>query len=378
MKKFLFLCLLASNVSYGQIFTQSNTDGAITITPKGLQGRTNPGTDTTNVAIGAFALRSVIGSGRYNTAIGSGVLQYNTSGNSNTAIGYNSLYKNSESFQNTAMGAFALYSTNTTGNENTAVGYSTLFYNRTGSQNTAVGSRALQNNFSAYCNTAVGYSALSSNTDGICNTGVGHLALCYNGGQSNTAVGYSAGGFLSKGDNNTFIGSSAAPKNDISNNINNSTAIGANAVVDASNKMRFGNSAVTVIEGAVPWSTPSDRRLKENIVYTNRLGLNFINRLQTVSYNFISDKSKSHHDGFIAQDIEAVLKELNVPFSGLKKSDDGTYSLAYSDFVMPLVNAVKELKQKNEELEVRLSALEELKAEITKLKADNLRNVDKK
>lgn len=47
------------------------------------------------------------------------------------------------------------------------------------------------------------------------------------------------------------------------------------------------------------------------------------------------------HEGFIAQDVEQVMKELGIPFRGLKKSDDGTYSLAYPDFVMPLVNIVK-------------------------------------
>ena len=36
------------------------------------------------------------------------------------------------------------------------------------------------------------------------------------------------------------------------------------------------------------------------------------------------------------------MKDLNLPFSGLKKSGDGMYSLAYSDFVMPMVNAIKE------------------------------------
>jgi proteasome assembly chaperone (PAC2) family protein len=51
------------------------------------------------------------------------------------------------------------------------------------------------------------------------------------------------------------------------------------------------------------------------------------------------------------------------------------YSLAYSDFVLPLVNAVKELKteiddlkKKNEVLEAlikRVTALEELKAQNT-------------
>ena len=98
-----------------------------------------------------------------------------------------------------------------------------------------------------------------------------------------------------------------------------------------------------------------------------------------MSYNYVSDKTKVRHEGFVAQDVEKVMKDLNLPFSGLKKSDDGMYSLAYSDFVMPLVNAVKEqqiqieeLKKENEELKKgneavaalvkRVSALEEKKA----------------
>lgn len=68
-------------------------------------------------------------------------------------------------------------------------------------------------------------------------------------------------------------------------------------------------------------------------------------------------KTHVRHDGFIAQDIEKVMADLGVPFSGLKKSDDGTYSLAYSDFVMPLVNAVKEQQKEIEELKKQVQAL---------------------
>lgn len=137
---------------------------------------------------------------------------------------------------------------------------------------------------------------------------------------------------------------------------------------------------VTVIEGQVPFTNPSDRRLKENITINNRLGLEFITNLQPVSYNYISDKSKVRHDGFIAQEVEQTMKQLGLPFSGLNKSTDGMYSLAYSDFVMPLVNAVKEqqiqindlkkqlqaantFKQKLEAIEKRMASLEESKTE---------------
>lgn len=87
------------------------------------------------------------------------------------------------------------------------------------------------------------------------------------------------------------------------------------------------------------------------------------------------------------------MKELGIPFSGLKKSDDGTYSLAYSDFVMPLVNAVKELNRQQEEQRQKMERLEkqnelllqtladlkDVKTELIKLKSENnFRNSDKK
>jgi hypothetical protein len=51
------------------------------------------------------------------------------------------------------------------------------------------------------------------------------------------------------------------------------------------------------------------------------------------------------------------MKDLGVAFSGLKKDAEGMYSLAYSDFIMPLVNAVKELKAENEEQQSQIDDL---------------------
>lgn len=71
-----------------------------------------------------------------------------------------------------------------------------------------------------------------------------------------------------------------------------------------------------------------------------------------------------------------------MPLSGLNKAGDGTYSPA----TLTLVNAAKELKQQNEqqqanieEPEARLSTLEEIRVEITKIEANiGLRSSDKK
>ncbi|GAB3517092.1 tail fiber domain-containing protein [Emticicia fontis] len=400
MKKLLFLYLISFNVA-GQIFVQNETTGSITITPKGIQD-SKPQNITTNVVLGpssfientqgnnntaighASMSRNEIGS--YNTAIGSSTLTYNIWGNSNTAIGYTAFYNNTTGFRNTATGSGAL-SNNREGNNNTANGLAALSFNRTGNYNTATGVYSMASNFSGYYNTANGGHALYSNTTGYRNTANGNEALYSNTtgkvnvadgqralysntvGIQNTASGAFTGQAIIEGKNNTFIGFYADATADLSN----ATAIGANAKVDASNKVRIGDSTVTVIEGQVPWSNPSDRRLKENILYTNRLGLDFINRLQTVSYNYIADGNKVRYDGFIAQDIEKVMKDLNLPFSGLKKSDNGTYSLAYSDFVMPLVNAVKELNDTNKNQQAQIDNLtkknEMLAASIEEIKA---------
>ena len=345
-----------SNVSIGNFSLQTNENANrnISIGDSSLMNSTT----SNNLAIGFKSLNSNIAgvnnigignealfsnTGSNNTSVGFQTLKSNTA-NSNTAFGYQTLLENTSGTLNNAFGAWAL-KVNTTGQRNAAFGYNSLAVNTTGSFNTAVGSLALDANVDGGNNTGLGYTALGANISGGNNTAVGYNALSTNTtGSNNTALGYGANV------------STAA--------LSNATVIGYNASVNASNKVRIGNSSVTVIEGQVAWSNPSDRRLKENILYTNRLGLDFIKGLKTTSYNYISDNTKTRHDGFIAQDVERLMRELNIPFSGLKKSDDGTYSLAYSDFVMPLVNAVQEQQKVIEELLTKISNLEKRNIEV--------------
>jgi hypothetical protein len=142
--------------------------------------------------------------------------------------------------------------------------------------------------------------------------------------------------------------------------LTNATAIGNGAVVNASNKIVLGNASATTVGGYGAWTNYSDRRLKENIVYKSNLGLNFVTQLNPVSFNYIDDTNKRRRDGLIAQDIDLILKELGTDFSGLIIDNDtaGTMNLSYSEFVIPLINAVKELKAENELLKARLEKLE--------------------
>ena len=292
----------------------------------------------------------------------------NTTGFNNTALGFYSLYSNTTGAGNTATGANSL-SVNKDGTYNTATGYTTLMHHRTGHYNTAMGYAALQGDTSGAYNTAIGSNALLQNSLGGYNTAVGYAALWNNGtGTYNTAVGYGA-----KGDYTTT----------------NSTAIGYNAYANANNKVRIGNSAVTVIEGQVPFTTPSDGRFKYQ-VQEDVKGLAFILNLRPVTYQFdvkrfdaqknnltankgsgklpdvlqvaYDEAAAIRRSGFIAQEVEKAAITSGYNFSGLvkPKTADAYYSLSYESFVVPLVKAVQEQQAQIAELQKQLNELKQL------------------
>lgn len=199
------------------------------------------------VNAGNFSLTGVA-----NTGIGLNALSNDTTGNGNTASGKDALQSNTTGFFNTAVG-FSALKNNTTGAFNTACGEAALGSNTTGDQNTASGYLALGRN-TGRSNTANGANALFGNTTGGQNTASGTLALQLNTtGGGNTAIGFAAGvttnpaNANTTGSANTFIGLDAGPGTPTQ--LTNATAIGANALVNASNKIRLGNTAVTLIEG---------------------------------------------------------------------------------------------------------------------------------
>ncbi len=146
-----------------------------------------------------------------------------------------------------------------------------------------------------------------------------------------------------------FIGNSIAtggggPINSIfiGNGINTGGAI---------NTAVIGNTSMTSIGGQVGWSTLSDGRFKKNISDFN-LGLSFITKLNPKSYAYNNNDNGIVYNGLIAQEVEKTLQDLGVNFSGLclPTTKDDHYSIRYGDFVIPLINAVKEQQQQIEEL----------------------------
>ncbi|MDE3235649.1 MAG: hypothetical protein KGO81_06825 [Bacteroidota bacterium] len=167
------------------------------------------------------------GAASNNTALGYNALSASASGgNYNTAIGNSALFSNVGSI-NTAVGVYALHS-NTTGSANTAIGSNALQSNIAGTDITSIGYRSLQAS-TGTANTATGSSSLYQNTSGNYNTAFGAYSLYSNAtGNYITALGYQA----------TVAG----------DGLTNATAIGANAVVAASNTIQLGDGNITSVK----------------------------------------------------------------------------------------------------------------------------------
>lgn len=350
-----------------------------------------------NVAIGIKALFNNTVSSNL-VAIGDSALFNNTGqAKENTAIGSKSMFSNTTGYYNTAVGYRALYS-NTIGRFNTAIGFQALYNNTIMDDNTAIGYQVLYNNTIGYSNTANGGSALFSNTEGFYNTAIGASALVNNTtGAHNTANGLSGLFRNTTGNFNTTLGSLA----DVSiGSLDYATAIGFGALVNASNKVRIGGTTVTVIEGQVPFSSPSDGRYKFNI-RNDVSGLDFIMRLRPITYQFdvkrfdenlrsslsgkenynvieasYKEASAIRRTGFIAQEVEKAASETGYEFSGLikPKSEKEYYGLSYESFVGPLVKGMQEQQleitaqnKKIEDLEKKLAEMQKQMEELTRL-----------
>ncbi len=196
------------------------------------------GNETVNGNLSATGV--VTGSGYQ---IGSQLFDYTNAGAGNAFLGFGG---------NTTM----------TGNGNTAAGSQALAQNTTGFDNTATGGQALYNNCSAGCtfanesgtgNSAFGYESLYANTTGGDNSAFGSLAMDSNTtGSNNTATGSFAGGTNDvsnlTGSNNTALGFNASFS---TGTLNNATAIGANALVSASNALVLGSFAGSQLCGGL-------------------------------------------------------------------------------------------------------------------------------
>jgi hypothetical protein len=377
------------NTAAGYQALQANTAGGYA-SAFGAQALFSNTTGNHNTAVGFQALYANT-IGNYNSAFGLEALRNNTTGSGNTATGFLTLHSNTTGALNTAMGYEAMRS-NTTGGGNTAVGNSAMYTNSVGWGNAALGENALYSNTDGSQNTAVGAWTLRSNTTGIRNTGSGVGALEANTtgghntadgyyalyhlttGSSNTAVGAEAFRNITSGNNNTAVGMGAAMV-PAAGGLTNTTALGYQATVTASNQVRIGNPGVTSIGGQVGWTTLSDARYKVEVDDAVS-GLAFIQLLKPHTYRYDLQGLRRHHGtpddsgepvlsmrytGFLAQEVEAAARQVGFAFSGVDapRNEHDLYGLRYAEFVVPLVKAVQELDAENRALREELRVLSE-------------------
>ena len=320
---------------------------------------------------------------------------------------------------NTGMGYEALIA-NTSGTNNTAIGFRALRCNTSGFRNTAIGNRALNNNTTGYCNTAIGAFALLYNTSGANNTAVGYRALMsVNTGGANTGIGAYAGASITSGNSNTFVGFRAGTSTSTAcwnvavgmcalrcANSNENVALGGYALCAVSSggcnigigwragysvstafctitvgqdsttansdcHTAWGNGSMNYNGVRFGWTNVSDNRDKANVEdLDEKLGLDFIRSLDTVSFNWdnrqayvlkcgyeygtkdgtLASPKKSY--GFIAQQMSQVLETLQARFDGLGYTEEhDAYRLTYEEMIAPLIKAVQQTTARLETLE---------------------------
>ena len=341
-----------------------NNSTSVLILPNSIES-TKQGASFTNTGLGYNALFLPQTGRRDNTAVGYSALSKNGTGtpteyqaNGNTALGYGTLANNELGSYNTAVGAAAIYS-DANGSYNTAVGYGALTGNKNASGNTALGFYALNRTtttpvFSpnATDNTAIGILSLYDNQLGNNNVGVGSRTLYNNlNGSANIAIGANAG-YNETGSNKLYIENTNSSTPLIGGDFSQDR-VGVNRDINSVSSTNYtfqvGGDASKDVAGN--WASHSDKRLKRNIKPINSESiLNKLLLLKGVTYEWSDNvthtaRPKGLQYGFIAQNIQEVFP------TKVKQDANGYLMTAYGDYDPMVVEAIRALNNKIEQLE---------------------------
>ena len=361
--------------------TTTDVDGAVIIGQgAGAADMTSDADGTILIGYGAGA---ALTSGRYNTAIGYQAFSTeNALGDKNVAIGYQTLL---------SMDA------DTDGHGgNTCIGYQAGWGITTGTNNTFIGNGAGDSSagtaaVAGDANVGIGVGACRDLTSGYTNIAMGEdaLANCTEG-FSNTAIGHRAGSIIETGVRNTLIGSTTSMDDSTRNDV---VCVGVGIGGD-SGTINLGTSSTSKIwvdNDSTSWANASDERIKKDIEDCD-LGLAFINDLRPVTFKwrayedwdeelkeeptvFVNADGEEEtiemtkpginteklNYGFVAQEVKATMESHNhpkFPAWGYSNRKTGEQSLSKGNFITPLINAVQELSEKNDELAAKVEALE--------------------
>jgi len=137
---------------------------------------------------------------------------------------------------------------------------------------------------------------------------------------------------------------------------------------DRDNAIDLGHSSVRFDDVyATNGTIQTSDQQEKNTITDSDLGIDFIKRLTPKSYIF-NGKTRTHY-GLIAQDVETVLSDISKPTSGfagfikddISEEQDGSqyrYGLRYTEFVAPLIQAVKDQQATIDAQQATITALE--------------------
>lgn len=113
----------------------------------------------------------------------------------------------------------------------------------------------------------------------------------------------------------------------------------------------------------VPWTSASDRRLKENIENINNSFIrDFFDNIRPVRFNFKDDEAKTHEYGLIAQELEEVFKSIGEDNEDVVielEGEEKYKAINYQKLVGFLLPAVKELYNEIDDLKRQIKELRE-------------------
>lgn len=299
---------------------------------------------------------------------------YNTTASKNHFVGFQAGFNNTIGSNNHFEG-YGAGSYNTTGSDNHFEGNTAGYSNTKGSQNYFSGSGAGYKNTIGLNNTYIGYQAGHEAIGGIGNIMIGHQAGYYETGSGKLYISNSFtttpliyGDFtnkLARINGQVEIIPTNMEALTIKRNgpisidfINPAYGTGQLSIVGtvdgtfAGTKFVFhgANSNLLTLIGtgdAVLVGTLtqlSDIRFKKNISSIEG-ALSKINQLRGVTYNWKDNtKDTAQQIGFIAQEVEKVFPQL------VKTDEKGMKSVAYSNMVPVLLEAIKEQQKQIEEL----------------------------
>ena len=303
-----------------------------------------------------------------NTAVGYNALKDNSIGDNNTAVGTTALASVGACNQNTALGNLAGYNL-TTGDDDIFIGYNAEPSIANADNEIVIGAYTVGNGD----NTA---TIGNSNMKGFyVGSGDGKLVEV-DGSNHEIVIGANA---ISHGSRTTTIGNNLTTDAYIHGHFHTNGSINTDGSINAVGHIHTDGN---ITHGGTITQT-SDERVKRDIQPT-ALGLDFIDKLSPVRYRrvnpadypepLLDSKFKGDdpaprppdddtaYDGLIAQEVEAAIKDLGVEWSGHDvDAATGKQGLQYGLLVVPLINAVKELKAKDDKLEKRIFDLENKK-----------------